>query len=41
VKRHVDWNKIVEETKKQIEREKAAAAAASSATVEVGGTGGT
>lgn len=30
VKRHIDWNKIVEETKKQIEREKAAAAAASS-----------
>ena len=42
IKRHVDWNKIVEETKKQIEREKAAAAAAaaSSATPESGETGG-
>lgn len=30
IKRHIDWHKIVEETKKQIEREKAAAAAAAS-----------
>jgi len=30
IKRYIDWNKIVEETKKQIEREKAAAAAAAS-----------
>jgi len=36
IKRHIDWNKIVEETKKQIEREKAAAAAASSPTPSEG-----
>lgn len=34
LRRHVDWRKIVEETKKQIERERAAAAAASSPPVE-------
>jgi len=30
IRRHIDWRKIVEETKKQIEREKAAAASSSS-----------
>lgn len=30
IRRNVDWNKIVEETKKQIERERVAAAASSS-----------
>lgn len=34
IKRYIDWRKIVEETKKQIEREKAAAAASSSTPTE-------
>ncbi|RLE86956.1 MAG: hypothetical protein DRJ67_05995 [Thermoprotei archaeon] len=36
IRRCIDWNKIVEETKKQIERERAAAAAASGESGETG-----
>jgi len=36
IRRYIDWNKIVEETKKQIERERAAAAAASGESGETG-----